>query len=280
MRKTIVWRITLMLILFMGITTMSCAQQITKEQLKELFKANAVDLSSFTSDEFIGQLTARHNHGNKERVRESMERLKTYLSGPFYDDCCDIMYDYYAKHVTESDYTFLLASYKSPEGVAIVEKNSQLMKRFMPALMNYLQANMPAKMQACMDGKKVEPLKYTGPESFKKKWDIMVRESGSDQIVNAVMGNISHQIESVAKKNNPEKMESVKALIRILMEDVFVVVCNTAGEVYTETDLDFSLSLLRSEAGQHLKAANMDMMSNFIPMSQAISEKMMAVINK
>ena len=108
----------------------------------------------------------------------------------------------------------------------------------------------------------------------------MVRESGSDQIVNAVMGNISHQIESVAKKNNPEKMESVKALIRILMEDVFVVVCNTAGEVYTEADLDFSLSLLRSEAGQHLKAANMDMMSNFIPMSQAISEKMMAVINK
>jgi hypothetical protein len=64
------------------------------------------------------------------------------------------------------------------------------------------------------------------------------------------------------------------------MEDVFVVVCNTAGEVYTEADLDFSLSLLRSEAGQHLKAANMDMMSNFIPMSQAISEKMMAVINK
>jgi 2-succinyl-5-enolpyruvyl-6-hydroxy-3-cyclohexene-1-carboxylate synthase len=31
---------------------------------------------------------------------------------------------------------------------------------------------------------------------------------------------------------------------------------------------------------KYLKAANMDMMSNFIPMSQAISEKMMAVINK
>ncbi|MBO4662884.1 MAG: hypothetical protein J5663_00555 [Bacteroidaceae bacterium] len=273
MRKTIM-RITMLLVMLVGITTMSYAQQISKEQLKELLRANAVDISSFTSEDFMKQMAGygRPNTQN-EQAEQRMKKLKVYMDGPFYDDCSDAMFPFYSKYVTEADYKYLLGAYKSPEGVELVQKNNKLMTSFFPALMNYIQSDVPDKMQKAMNGSKVAPLKYKGSKEFKAKWDVMMVESGTEQIVNAIMDNITRQIESVAKEENPDKAARVKDFVKIIIDDVFVVVCNVADDVYTAKDLDFSIRLLQSEAGQHLKAGNAEMIANFVPMSQALTAK-------
>jgi len=267
-------RITMLLVMLVGITTMSYAQQISKEQLKELLRANAVDISSFTSEDFMKQIAGYGRPNTQsEQAEQRMKKLKVYMDGPFYDDCSDAMFPFYSKYVTEADYKYLLGAYKSPEGVALVQKNNKLMTSFFPALMNYIQSDVPDKMQKAMNGSKVAPLKYKGSKEFKAKWDVMMVESGTEQIVNAIMDNITRQIESVAKEENPDKAARVKDFVKIIIDDVFVVVCNVADDVYTVKDLDFSIRLMQSDAGQHLKAGNAEMIANFVPMSQALTAK-------
>ena len=272
MRKTIL-RITMLLMMFVGITNMANAQQVSKEQIKELVKASAIDMSGFKSDEFVSQMArqARMSAEQESKLEETMSKLRAYLNGPFYDDCSEILYPYYSKYLTVTDVDYLLKEYKSPNGIALIDKNSKILKAFMPSMMNYLQKEMPEKMQKVKNGKKIDGLKYKGSKSFEDKWNIMMKESGSDKIIDAVMDNISRQIEAVAQ--NDKSIKDVKTLVQVLVNDVFVVFSDVADDIYTEADLDYSIALIRSEAGQHLKAGNFDMMNNYTQMSQELTAK-------
>lgn len=264
MKKTIL-RISMMLIMMIVTTTVTFAQQITKQQLKELIKLGSVDFSDMqksTQQELVKFL------GNSSTA--TAQQVSDYMEGPFYDDIVECAYPYYAKHITEKDYEYLVAQYNSAEGKLATQHNAEVSKKFVAGLQTYFAQDLASKMPSIMQGQKVEPRTTTCSPAYKAKWESYSKSTGVDKMIDAVLGQIKGMFanQNIPADKKAEFDKVIANLMDFLVKDMFAYMCNMSEGTFTESDLDFFTNVMNSEAGTHVKESGIEMISNIAQFSQ------------
>jgi len=264
MKKTI-FRISMMLVMLVVSTTVTLAQQITKEQLKELIKNGSVDFSNIKQGTQQALVLQMSNQSDA-----TAQKLSDYMSGPFYDDLAECAYPYYSKHITSKDYEYLMSKYNSAEGKLAQQHSADVTSSFMSGLQTYFTQDLAQKMPQIMQGQQVDPRATTCSSSYKAKWNSYCESTGVNQIIDAMLG----QVKGVLSKQNipaDKKAEfdnAMASLSDFLVKDLFAYMCNLSEGKFTEADLDFYAGIMTSDAGKHLKESGVDFASNIIQFSQ------------
>lgn len=232
-------------------------------------KAGTIDVSSFKQS-----LQKLVTQADGQIKNEDAQRISYYFEGDFFDDMAECSYEYYSKHITVKDYEYLMAKYTSEEGKLASKHSVDVVGKFVENLQVYFAQDFVSKLPRIMKGEVVEPRKATCSDNYKAKWDMYCKSTGVDSIIDAMIGQIKGMFANmeVSEGKKAELDKALNGVINYLLKDVMAYMCDVSEGVLTEADLDYYIEVMSSEAGQHMKEASIDLVSDAVQVGLQLQE--------
>jgi len=253
--KAIFRKISLAFAICMASLSVS-AQQISKEQMLDLMKLDAINISDFTNGNTVKSLL----QGNVTPERQ--QKIAAYLSDGITTDLAEWMYPYYAEHITTADVDYFKARYASAAGQQCAAHSR--------ALQHHLDSiNITSMLQTHIMGNTLPT--YTCPEDYQNAFNAYYASTGAQALAEASVSGMSAQMSADQQAQLQQMMERV-------INSTKIITCNAAYTTLTTDDLAFAIETNTSPAGLHLIEAGKLMSAHSVEIATKLMAKVAEIL--